>query len=120
LRDDDELRARSRAQLRLQRVPREVNRLVQVRRAGFGVEVGPDGGDHLLAMQPVTGFEREQLDEQLRLAPRPRRLGDRAPANGDAKVTEQSNFHGRGRRRRGHRKQGAAQSSRPLKTTGQN
>jgi len=88
---DDELGIRAGGQFRLEGTARKMNDLVQIRRTRFRIEVGPDGVDELLAMQLVSGIQRQELHEQLGLRSRPSRVLDRVTADEDAEVSKELN-----------------------------
>ena len=53
--------------LRVERAPRDVHGLVEIVRRSGRSAVAPEHVHHLLAVQPVAGSEREQLDQLARL-----------------------------------------------------
>ena len=72
-----------------ERAPGEMDRLAQVRARRLAVEVGPEHIHELLAMQPVRGREREQLDERGGAVTRPVRRGNGLAVEDHRKASEQ-------------------------------
>ena len=66
----------------------EMNDLVQIRGAGFGVEVRTDRVDQLLPMQLVLWRQGEQLDQLLGLTSRPLRFRDQLAPDPDVKSSK--------------------------------
>ena len=72
---------------------RRMHRLVQVVRGGVGVLVRPQDLEHLVAMQPVAGRQREQLDQIGRLGQAPGRRLDGPTVGLDFETAKQPNSH---------------------------
>ena len=73
---------------RVQSATRDEHHLAQVVRRRRRIPIGPQRLDHVLAMQRVSGREREQLDDTARLPQPPSRLIHHLPIRGDAKAAE--------------------------------
>ena len=78
-----------RALLRVDGAPRVMNCLPQVGSGRGRLEPRPEDVHRLLAVQPVTRRQRQQLDDARRLAPAPRRRRNRALPHRDPKAAEQ-------------------------------
>ncbi len=78
-----------RTELRLERAPRGVDRLVQVVCRRLGMLLRPERVHELLALELVPRRQGEQLDQVLRLAEPPVGVVDRSRADGDPKPAEQ-------------------------------
>src|SRR5258708_38295147 len=72
----------------LERAPRLMQRLAQIRGTGGRLEVGPQRIDDLLTMQSIRRCEGEQLHERGGLASPPRVVGDILPADAHVKSAE--------------------------------
>jgi hypothetical protein len=80
-----------------------VGGLAQVRRAGFGVQVGPQRLDHLVACQAMPVRQGEQLHELGGAPPRPPMRRDLVAADGDPEPAEQVDADAAPPRFRSHR-----------------
>jgi hypothetical protein len=77
------------SQVRVGSVPRVVHGLPQVGCSHGRSELRPQDLHHLLAVEPMSRSEREQLDEPGRLAAPPSRVRHGVRAEGDAEPAEQ-------------------------------
>ena len=66
-----------------QRSAGRVQGLMQVVSCGVGVEVRPELVSELVPVKPMRRFQRQQLDQRLRLAQPPGAVGDRSVTLGD-------------------------------------
>ena len=73
-----------------ERRARKVRGLVHARSRRFDVDVGPQRVEHLFSVHPVSGCEREHLDQEGRMAPRPRVGGHGTAVDLDLEPAQQA------------------------------